>query len=287
MNSNETTKVGRQPGETKHFNVQPFLDAAEQLVIHDDIARALDVLDNLPGRYREHRPKEVVEMRDTIMRQLMNNADYVTNPYDDFVSIERGQLAIKTTLRGTVVKNDVEALNKEGKTPHIIDVGPGEYWLPLGLKGFGLKFTYDAISLQPEIERKAKQFIGDYLVEKAPKDAPILFVANEIIEHLWFEEEIYQAFVKKGGYADYVYVSTPMYTFGEGNPDWRTSQLGHLRTYTPSEFGNIVQKMFKGFKWTFMNHPIMINEDRDLSDVMMFKGENINGTRTGHSQSQE
>lgn len=263
----------RQPGETQYFDPKPFLDAANQLVMHDEIERAVHLLENLPGRYRDFVPKEVVDLRNQIIKDLMNAPDYIDNPYDDMVSFDRGKASVNTTLRGTVILQDVRKMNDEGKVPHIVDMGPGEYWLPLGLKAHAVAFTYYAFSMQPRVEAKAKELLGDIFRDVGyGGDQPKLFVANEIIEHLWDEREIYQNFLKCGGDADLVYVSTPMYTFGPGAPNWRNTQLGHLRTYTPKEFSTIVTDMFRNYQFTFMNAPMQINENGDQSDIMLLKG---------------
>lgn len=229
---------------------------------NDEAEQALTILEKaLPGYYRDHTPKPVADLKRLIQKQLMTSADYIKNPYDNtLIGKERSQIAVETQLRGVAVKETVKKMNDNGQTPHIFDMGPGEYWLAIGLKELNLKFTYQAAHVNPEAERKAKALVPD-LFQDPDEQMPLIFNACEIIEHLFNPWEIPQTAAKLHKEPDWVFMSTPKYTFSE-NLEWddpkHTSLLGHLRTYTPSEFTREAYRMFSGYTWTYYDSAIML-----------------------------
>jgi hypothetical protein len=162
--------------------------------------------------------------------------------------------------RGFVIKGLVHKINEAGKTPHIIELAPGSYWLPIGLKKNGLKFKYHGPSLNKEHERLA----ANYLIEEVragssilPED-PTIFTCFELIEHLHQPDEIAHHYYKYQTKFDHILISTPKYCYGGGNPQWPDTDLGHLRTYTPKEFFQFALKLWPTHKWTLYDNETMI-----------------------------
>lgn len=257
-------------GEINNFNVKAWHDWAWELVKCDELKEALRICESGPGYYRDNPPEEIKALKQKIMTGLMTSYDYAKNKNDNIVSLDRGT-AVRGTLRGMICLLQVQEYNKAGKTPHIIDLGPGEYWLPCGLHIEGCKFTYEGICLQDDATHKALELIGQYFQKGAKDDQPVIFNACEIIEHLWNPYEIKQTFYKFGGRADIVYLSTPRYTFGGGCMDWDDPKniglLGHLRTYTPQEFVEEAVKMFPEYQWQ-----VYESEHKMLNEIMMLVG---------------
>ena len=147
----------------------------------------------------------------------------------------------------------MQQLNEQGHIPHIVEIGPGEFWLPLGLKKLGLKFTYQTFFLHKDAYDKAKEHFEDVMNTDVSPNTPVIYVACEILEHLHDIHEIPQTLLKTGHTAQFVHLSTPRYTFGGGNSNWDEPSMrglgGHLRTYTPDEFKSIALELFPGLQW--------------------------------------
>jgi len=86
----------------------------------------------------------------------------------------------------------------------------------------------------------------------------------EIIEHLWNPHEIAQTADKIENTPHHIVITTPLYTFGEGNDTWTKpndfGKLGHIRTFTPIEFQEEVTRMFFGYNWKMHIQQCMVME---------------------------
>lgn len=174
------------------------------------------------------------------------------------LSIPEGMhMRMKDSLRGHLLLNDVRSLNKQELIPHILDLGPGEYWTPMLLKESGLLFTYEPAYINfPSFDHYRSKFESNLvnykseLKAKSPNDPtrPTILFACEIIEHLWNENEIRHEMERYIGCADIVHISTPNMTFDYECTDWKSkNDLGHLRAYTPDEFNLKVFNMFPDY----------------------------------------
>lgn len=244
------------------FDEDLCIKYVEHLLRFDETERALLVLDNVPALYREHPTPKLLESRKDILKAITTISDYTEDTHDSALHPDpKGE--IEHQLRGRLVRKDVVELNQRGIVPHIIEMGPGNYWLPLALKELGLQFTYKDISLA-RLARENSIFRLDR-TDTAPIGAPILFIAYEIIEHLK-PIEILQALHRNSDRdADKVYLSTPLFSydtrpFGEARGDWRRmGSVGHLRAYTPTEFINVARNLFPTHQWEIhMQQPMCL-----------------------------
>lgn len=241
--------------EMKNFNLQCFLDAANELVRADETERALRLLNGLPGYYRDHQPKEILELKNKILSRIATPSDYV--------NIERGMrpyppgdpMGMAGTLRAQILALEIKRLNSHAITPHVVDYGPGEYWLPTILLEQQLAFSYHPQCLDHDLFERFK--VGKEIKEQV-MGAPKIFCAFEIIEHLQNEEDLKTESLQCGR-PDIVHVSTPMYTFDVECTDWDAAkkELGHLRTYTPNEFHSVLSRLFPEYTITVYAHKIM------------------------------
>lgn len=248
-------------GEVEGFSTKPFMEAAETLARADEPERALAILENLPAYYREHLPAEVLQLRHEILFSLITPHGYATVDFDSDIGVEKSVQCVKNLLRGRKVLEQVEAFNKDGKVPHIVDVGPGEYWLPIGLYQLGFRFTYHDVSLLQRTAKQARELLPPELFKDAYPDAPKIFVAYELIEHLPQPRELAVEMVRHCGRpADYIFISTPMYTFHAPlDKDWKKLYgQAHLRAYTPQEFFTAVSSVFPGYSWELESDQIMV-----------------------------
>ena len=224
-----------------NFNVKAFLVSAEELVRADEIERALWHLNNLPAYYRDNEPREITALRNEILERIATPSFYKDSDSSPHVP---DMEPVKQTLRWQLLLKDVQELNKRGLTPHIVDYGPGEFWAPVLLAQASANFTYEPIGLSDVALNKMTPLFADHLCAPNPGQ-PKIFLALEIIEHLWNENEIKIEMLKAQGPCDIVHVSTPKYAYDYNRLNWKACPvLGHLRAYTPEEFFTKIRMMF-------------------------------------------
>lgn len=243
----------------KDFNIQCFLDAANELVRADEVEKALKLLEEfLPAYYRDHIPPEVIALRNEIMARIATPVSYVTIEDSYGPDLDDRHDMATISLRGAMMCKDVKAYNDKGHSPHIVDFAPGEFWLPAMLKKKGLVFTYWPILLNKGALPKLKAHYAD-IIQNDPTDLePFIYVAFEIIEHLWNANDIKSESLRWKRSPDVVHISTPMYSFDQGCMNWRSRDLlGHLRAYSPMELHGILHKLFPEYDQTLTASQIM------------------------------
>ena len=244
----------------KNINIQCFIDAINELIRFDEIERALWLCDNLPGFFRDYKVAEISEIKNTLLSRIATPSFYAHHVGCEMNLVNGENVPfVAQTLRGQVIIEEVKRLNAANFNPHIVDCGPGEYWLPNLLRSKGLSFTYQPIYLNgPTHNAALKGFKDEIWTWTSECKVPVIFFACEIIEHLWNEFDVKCDMLRACGLADVVHVSTPMYAFDNEIKDWRDKgDIGHLRTYTPSEFKNLIQKMFPEYHKAFYDSQIL------------------------------
>lgn len=227
-------------GEPYFFDINAYLYAVSMMINADEVERALWMLDNPPAYYRDNPPKELIDMKERLHKQLWTPIQY-RGIYESIKETTPQDTENHWPLRAQILEKEVKELNQAGIEPNIMELAPGAAWLPQGLIHKYCYFTYEMLSLDPDRSFFAK-----------PDNPKVnIFCAFEIIEHLSNEFEIYQNYLKFGRNADIVMISTPLYTYGGGMDDWPNRELGHLRTYTPSELHAVIAKMFIGYNWSY------------------------------------
>lgn len=246
------------------FKLESWLDAANTLVSADEPILARQLLDCLPAEIRDNPPKEITELKNLIFKLMMTPYDYMAlneeikikeklelHNYDE-ICVQ----ALNSIHRFQVVR---EYIRQSDELCHIVDLGPGDFILPLALHKLGLKFTYEPIGLHQDHLTPLKTWLGDKLTNERSKN--VIFVGFEIIEHLRVEDELKQAFIKHAQEANKVFISTPRYCYDGYFPGWKQrGYLHHLRTYTPSEFVQTVMQLFPEFSFVLYNSQIMVLE---------------------------
>jgi hypothetical protein len=251
----------------KNFNLQAFLTCANELVRADEVERALWLLDNLPGYYRDHKPPEVLALKREIMARICTPVTYAALDVDEPTAYHPG---IKDTLRAQMLLKEVKWMNENWLEPHVIDLAPGAHWADGILREIGADYSYQAVSLKPS---KTASVVTD--------EQPIIFLALELIEHLWNETDIRIESLKFGRLPDIIHISTPMYSFDTECMEWRERDLlGHLRTYTPGEFRAVLLKLFPEYSHLYYESKVQqarltLNEsvfesirDRKATDIL-------------------
>lgn len=239
------------------FKVQAFLDCAGELLRADETDRALWVLNNLPAYYRDHVPGLVVEMKNEIYKRISTPSRYAESQFEIDVIDFKNANDMGGSLRGLLIDKDVAWFNSQGLVPHIVDCGPGEFWLPITLKNNKRAFTYDPIALNQRALKIVEPYIKEHLCSQI-EGQPSIFVACEIIEHLWNEVDLKTDMMRKMGFADIAHFSTPRYTFDTDCKDWKEKEIiGHLRAYTPTEFFTVVRSLFPEYEPYLYDSQIM------------------------------
>lgn len=221
-------------GKPNYFDPDIYCSAVEQMIMSDEVDRALRMLENVPAYYRDHPTPRMKEIKESLHRQLFTPAQYHA------ADIETRECSVQELEqyfphRAQILFQKIKELNQNGIKPNIMEIGPGSFWLPYSLRHNLAEFTYEFQSL----DKRTLPF------DTPPESTGInIFVAFELAEHLSNEDELYRAYLKFGKNADYLYLSTPLYTCSAVSPNWRENALGHLRTYTPREFSSLCVKMF-------------------------------------------
>lgn len=225
----------------------------ESLVNLDEVERALLVLDNVPAYYRDNVPPNLAKLKAEILASLCTTHAYMVSALDTDLDPAVSPLWIDQTVRGQLVYREVKQYNEKGKVPHIIDVGPGEYHLPIGLKAKGCKFSYESIGVDEKAKAQAQPYLQDLKLDKTEStwDRPIIFVALEIIEHLPSTQDLVIECLRYAQrWPERIHLSTPCYTYDTKPKHWRKPcGLPHLRAYTPHEFSQEAHRLFPGYRW--------------------------------------
>ena len=235
----------------KQFDLTDYLESAVQMANADEFAFAIEMVEHA-SKYGFH-CEALNKVKRWMWEKLITDEEYAFAEVEPETQHLTDQTwAIPDHYRFHIVDQIVKQYNEQGKAPHVIDFGPASYVLLHGLRLQGRKFTYKPITFQPlsckPIEHR----------DRAEFDQPVIYVCCEVIEHLWQEDLVYQYAVKHAFECDMIVLSTPKHTFGGGVDHRRSKYMGHLRTYTPSEFSGFAQKHWPLHAWTYLDSPQMV-----------------------------
>ncbi len=252
-------------GRPIYFNIDKYLSSVEEMIIADEVERALWMLDNMPAYYRDNYPLRAMQIKERIYKQLFTVIDYGRNNNTQIeifqkmkdMSLEDFNRIYFSNHRAMHTLGTCLMLNDKGIIPHIVEMGPETYWLPYGLKKNGIKFTYKGDHLNENIHELAKLILSPIWSDESKSDYNI-FIAYEVIEHLHNEADIYHYYIQQNIDFKLVLLSTPKYTHIAASPKWFDAALGHLRAYTPGEFLKFAQKYFYGREWKLAGEDCML-----------------------------
>lgn len=245
-------------GKPKHFNPDLYCDAVEHMIMADELERALWMLDNMPGYYRENKYPRAIQIKEEIYRNTKTVKDYINNGDEsDSINIEELKKSSFTYPRFDVLCEKVREFNKDGKSPNIYEFGPAGFWLPMLLKDASCEYQYKWCTINKEAE-KTFQNSKYYSLEGFKPNQPNLFVCYETIEHLWNPMDIAHFYHKANIDADMVFLSTPHNTLLGGLESWKDRKLEHLRTYTETDFIEFAYKAFPNRVWQLTRAQMMV-----------------------------
>jgi hypothetical protein len=248
---------------TEYANDTEYIDAiikhAEYLLWREEIEMALKCLKLVPGYFRENPHPKLVDLHNRISKKITIPHDLLLDWREMPKSDYDAAAFLNLTARGQQLKKVVSKYNLLGITPHIIDLGPGDFCFAQGLIKESYRFTYEPLTLNlPSLYSIRKHLGEEVLVKKTPPGEKI-FLALEIIEHLHHIEEIRTVYDRYENVKTII-LSTPRGAFNGGSKDWESKEcLPHLRTYTMMEFVQAANKLFPEIKdWNFVNDPVMV-----------------------------
>lgn len=265
-------------GLPKFFNPNEFCDVVEQMVAADEVIRALHMLENPPGYYREKPTPRMVGLKEKILQNTVSVTHYANLKTETYAAslahnsklnpgFDWDQKGLGAMIdipfcypRGPILADLVKELNINGETPHLWEMGPSNFWLPYGLYEKDLKFTYYADTLNQASKEEHVRALEDKGIWRSlmlNQEQPQIFVCFEVIEHLWDSREILAQYVKYGAKANYVLLSTPNGTF-LGGQNTLEREIEHVTTYTPSEFLKISSDLFPGYEWRVYGGQMMV-----------------------------
>lgn len=246
-------------GQVDTFDETIAAKYIESLLDADETERALLVLDNLPAFYRDNPPLKLANLKRDILSAIVTPHAYLSSGLDAEVRPQDCQHLLNTLLRGMLIQREVARYNRFGRIPHIVDMGPGEYFVPIGLQASHMRFTYWDLAVDQNTQRAAHPILQEVRKKEPEADQPLIFVALEIIEHLPNVFDIAtEALRHCKRWPDRVHLSTPCYTYDATKKDWRKPcGLPHLRAYTPREFTAIAEQLFPRYQFEVFPSQIM------------------------------
>lgn len=246
-------------GQVDTFDETVAFKYIESLIDADEVERALLVLNNLPAFYRDNPPLKLANLKRDILSSIVTPHAYLSSGLDAEVKPEQGKYLLDTLLRGMLVQREVARYNRFGRMPHIVDMGPGEYFVPIGLQASHMRFSYWDLAVDQNTQKAAHPMLEEVRRNKPQEDQPLIFLALEIIEHLPAITDItVEALRHCGRWPDRVHLSTPCYTFDATKKNWRKPcGLPHLRAYTPKEFVQSAESLFPGYQFEVFPSQIM------------------------------
>jgi hypothetical protein len=232
------------------------------MIRSDEIQIALQMLEQVPGWYRDHYPPELAAIRNRLYEQCYDPFDYASDADEAGFTkeeIEEQCLGPYTFPRADILFQDIQTMNADGMMPWIFEISPSHGWLPLGFAKRGVKFNFCGKNLNQKALDKIKHWLpfGVWADRPVMNQTKIL-VCYEALEHMWNPHDLEQSAKKLGYEFDHIYLSTPKYTLGGGLPDWSTRRIGHVRTWTPGEFLRFAGKSFPGYSWQIFDAPSMV-----------------------------
>jgi len=248
-------------GRPTFFNVDKYLSCVEEMITADEVGNALKMLEMLPGWYRDNIPVQAINIKKQLLKRFFTDLDYAKDgcTWASGAGGMSQQTAIENLKdgRGALAFKYAATFSEQGLRPHLFELAPGNYWLPVGLSAAGVQFTYFAPSLNASMQEEASKNLSNWQASPGMLTGKTMFICFEFLEHLADPGDIYHHYIKSGLDADVILLSTPKYTFGGGMGDWYNKDLGHLRTYTPNEFKEFAIKCWPTHNWSLHDGHVM------------------------------
>ncbi len=246
-------------GRPIYWNLDTHIQAIVQMIRADELQMALQMLEMVPGWWRDNYPEELTQIKKTLYRQTYDQIEYATDDEEADCTRKMGESQWDSPYmfpRAEIISNLVKSLFP--RTPWIFDLGCSHGNLPLGLIKSGHNFTYYGVGMNHRIIKKLEDWVGLHWRDRPGEGQPTILYNTEVLEHCMNPHDIVHSSYKVGVTWDYILLSVPMYCLGGGLPDWDTRRLGHVRNWTPAELSEFANKSWPGYSWTLYKSASMV-----------------------------
>lgn len=253
-------------GRPLYWKLDNHILAIEQLIRADELQMAIQMLDMVPGWWRDNYPEALVDIKKTLYQQTYDQIEYATD--DDEANMERetgeGQWTGEYCYpRAEILTQIIKQMNDKTHHPWIFDLGCSHGNMPLGLIKYSnekstLGFKYCGVGMNKRIVEKLKGWIGPQWKDRPTDRQKTILYCTEVIEHCMNPMDIVHSSYKVGVDWDKIVLSVPMYCLGAGLPDWKTRRMGHVRNWTPHEFQTFAMKNWPGYVWELYKSNSMV-----------------------------
>ncbi len=231
----------KNTGRPLYWRLSVHAKAIEQMIRADELQIALQMLENVPGWWRENYPEELSRIRRIIYRQTYDSIEYATDDEEADCPREMGEAQWDSPYmypRAEIISQIVKKYNADGQRPWIFDLGASHGNLPLGLLKTVHDFDYLGVGMNHRIIQKLKGWVRSVWKEKPTNAQPTILYCSEVLEHMMNPQDLVHTAHKQMIEWDQILLSVPLYCLGHGLPDWETRRMGHVRNWTQKEFSD-------------------------------------------------
>jgi hypothetical protein len=239
---------GTNLGRPFYFDPDVYLDAVENMIVADEIIFALSMIENMPAWYRLNPTVRAVELKKELLKKVWTVFDY-SRDAEEFEVLEPSDIGrdLRYYPRITILKYFIEDAIKLGFKVNVHEFCPGNFSVLKYLDASGLDFGYSFENVNKQVSQTVDELLIKHDVIKTPNVFNI-FICFEVIEHLWDTKATLQHWASKVD-AQGVMISTPYGCMGGGMADWRSRDIGHVRTFTHNELMSLCSEIWPRLEW--------------------------------------
>lgn len=240
-------------GKPTHWDDEVALKFLSMLVSCDESLKAQRIMEEMLPEYFIDYPSQALLMwRKSLNEKIITIQDYYKGETHD-ISEEKVLKEYQIVPRYKAIEPIIAHINSQGRTAYICEFGPGQCWLPVGLKYGGFKFKYHPITITGDLFKNGKELISDVLVNKSEFNQPQVFVCMEVIEHLEHLGTIYNFYCREHLDAEHIVISTPKYTLGGGWKRDHAEMVAHVRTFSPRTLLKFCHRYWPQMQWNLID----------------------------------
>jgi len=243
-------------GKPTHFHVDKALEFLQMNVDSDNVDNALKMAEMLPAYYREGRHDWLEMWIHNTRKKIATINDYASGEMKEIR--KEASLQEFKAMRFQVTLEIVKQWNAQERIPYIVDLGPGEYTLPIGLKDAGCRFTYKPLAITDKIPLQAMKHIEDVYAIAPKFHQPEIFTCFEMIEHSFHPEDVIDYYHGENLNAEHVLISTPYGALGGGWNRAYAGMIAHVKDWNTKELNEFAMKHWPWLKWEYIPGPQML-----------------------------
>lgn len=243
-------------GRPTHFDLELALKFLQMNVDSDNVVNALKMADMLPAYYREGLHDAINLWKHNVWKRVATINDYSSGEAKEIR--KEASLQEFQALRFQAVDQLVAQWNDQERIPHIVDLGPGEYAMAIGLQAKGRRFTYKPIAITNKIPAQAMKHIENVFKIAPDFHQPQIFCCFEMIEHLFNPDDVINYYHRENLNAEHVLISTPYGALGGGWNRAYADMIAHVQDFNQKELLGFATKHWPWLKWNYIHGPQML-----------------------------